>query len=130
MKISRESRKLARELFRRAFVDGRLDATRVSQIADAVVQSPPRGGFSALKEFARLVRLELASHHALIQSAVPLDKDAAAAISSTVTSRFGPQTTIEFLVNPALIGGSRIQVGSDVWDGSVSARLESLKHQF
>lgn len=130
MKISRESRKLAREFFRLAMVDGKLDASRVSQIADAVVQDPPRGGLAALKEFARLVRLELARNHALVQSATPLDPAAATSISSTISSRFGPQTTIEFLVNPALIGGSRIQVGSDVWDGSVSARLESLKTQF
>ncbi|GAB4164838.1 MAG: hypothetical protein Fur0032_01180 [Terrimicrobiaceae bacterium] len=130
MKISRESRKLARDLFRLAFVNGSLDSSRVSQIAEELVDNPPRSGLAALKEFTRLVRLELSRHHALVQSATALDPEAAATISSTVKSRFGPQTTIEFLVNPALIGGSRIQVGSDVWDGSVSARLESLKNQF
>jgi len=28
-----------------------------------------------------------------------------------------------------LIGGLRVQVGSDVWDGSVAARLTALKKQ-
>ncbi len=38
--------------------------------------------------------------------------------------------TISFAQNPALIGGLRIQVGSDVYDGSVRARLESLRETF
>jgi F-type H+-transporting ATPase subunit delta len=29
-------------------------------------------------------------------------------------------------VNPELLGGIRVKVGSDVWDGSVKARLEGL----
>jgi F0F1-type ATP synthase delta subunit len=31
-----------------------------------------------------------------------------------------------FAVDPALIGGLRIQVGSDVYDGSIRARLATL----
>jgi len=33
---------------------------------------------------------------------------------------------VEFHVNPALIGGVRVRIGSDVWDGSVSGRLREL----
>jgi len=29
----------------------------------------------------------------------------------------------------ALIGGLRVQIGSDVWDGSIQARLEAIKQQ-
>jgi F-type H+-transporting ATPase subunit delta len=34
------------------------------------------------------------------------------------------------VLNPALIGGMRIQVSSDVYDGSVRAGLESLQKSF
>jgi F-type H+-transporting ATPase subunit delta len=37
--------------------------------------------------------------------------------------------TTEFAVNPALLGGMRIRVGSDVWDSSVRNRLERLQQQ-
>jgi F-type H+-transporting ATPase subunit delta len=37
---------------------------------------------------------------------------------------------ISFVQNPALLGGLRIRVGSDVYDGSVRARLESLREAF
>ncbi|MEO5719290.1 MAG: F0F1 ATP synthase subunit delta, partial [Chthoniobacterales bacterium] len=32
-----------------------------------------------------------------------------------------------FVVNPALLGGVRVRVGSDVWDSSVRNRLERLR---
>jgi len=35
-----------------------------------------------------------------------------------------------FSQNPSLIGGLRVQVGSDVFDGSVQARLADLEASF
>jgi F-type H+-transporting ATPase subunit delta len=37
---------------------------------------------------------------------------------------------ISFGQNPALIGGLRVKVGSDVYDGSVRAKLERLAESF
>jgi len=37
---------------------------------------------------------------------------------------------ISFNVNPDLIGGVRIQVGSDVYDGSVRSRLQRIGESF
>ncbi len=45
-------------------------------------------------------------------------------------SRERRDLTTEFGVNRELLGGMRIRVGSDVWDGSVRHRLESLQQQF
>jgi F-type H+-transporting ATPase subunit delta len=35
-----------------------------------------------------------------------------------------------FAENPALIGGMRVKIGSDVYDGSVRAALEALEERF
>ncbi len=43
--------------------------------------------------------------------------------------RYGQDLTTEFSVNPALLGGMRIRVGSDVWDSSVRNRLERLQQK-
>ncbi len=128
MRVSRESRKLARELFRQSFDDGRFDATRASGVVEFLTTRKPRGYFDALKEFARLVRIELARRHAVIQSAHALPAQDADAIQTSLLGRFGNDLTIEFRVAPELIGGLRVQVGDDVWDGSVRARLEALKN--
>ena len=44
--------------------------------------------------------------------------------------KYGSQIAPEFSVNPELLGGMKIRVGSDVWDGSVKNRLERLGEQF
>ncbi len=36
---------------------------------------------------------------------------------------------MEFKSNPGLLGGMRVRVGSDVWDGSVKNRLERLREK-
>jgi F-type H+-transporting ATPase subunit delta len=38
--------------------------------------------------------------------------------------------SVSYVQNPALIGGLRIQAGSDLYDGSVRARLNALAQQF
>ena len=43
---------------------------------------------------------------------------------------YGLGITTVFSIKPALIGGMRIQVGSDVYDGSVRRSLEQLKRSF
>jgi F-type H+-transporting ATPase subunit delta len=48
------------------------------------------------------------------------------AITRTLRGQYGGDVTTEYSVNPALIGGLRIQVGSNVVDASVRSRLDRL----
>ena len=79
-----------------------------------------------LKFIARLAKLEINRHHAVIDSAADLSEIQRNEISSSLVKKFGPITT-EFRHSPALIGGLRIKLGSNVWDGSIQSRLETLK---
>ncbi|MCX6967811.1 MAG: F0F1 ATP synthase subunit delta [Verrucomicrobia bacterium] len=127
MKIPKEARKLSRSLFRSSFTDGRLDRAKVTAVLHGVAESKPRHTLSALKNYLRLIRMELARRHAVIESATQLELATVNEILDDLRARFGTDLTHELKVNPALIGGVRIQLGSDVWDGSVSGRLELLR---
>jgi F-type H+-transporting ATPase subunit delta len=129
MKISREARRTARELFRLGIVNGRLDTNRLSEISQRLTTETPRGYLQILKELARLVRLELEKRHAVVESASPLDDKSAANIAHTLRQKFGNDITTEFRTTPGLLGGMRIKLGSDVWDGSISSRLNALSQQ-
>jgi F-type H+-transporting ATPase subunit delta len=129
MKISREARRMARELYGSSLVNGRLDANRVSEISQRLVTEKPRGYLQALKELSRLVRLELDRRHAIVESAEPLDETSASNIVQTLKSKFGSDITTEFRTSPALLGGLRVKLGSDVWDGSVNSRLAAFSQQ-
>jgi F-type H+-transporting ATPase subunit delta len=77
-----------------------------------------------------LVKLERAQHAANIESATPLPSDLRIEILASLVRRYGPGLTSTFTILPSLIGGVRIQVGSDVYDGSVLARLTAIEGSF
>jgi F-type H+-transporting ATPase subunit delta len=126
MKSSREARKNARSLFRACLTDGALDPARVRAVTDALVAEKPRGCLAILQVLSRLVRLELDRRHAVIESATSLPEEDLARVRSEITRLHGSDITFATAVRPELIGGLRVRVGSDVWDGSVRARLEAL----
>jgi len=126
MKLSKEARKLSKQLFRESFTNGALDSAKVGSVTDTVIRAKPRQYIGVLKEFARLIRLEAARRHATIESAADLEAAEKTAILNTIRAKYGADVTSEFKTVPALIGGLRIQVGSDVVDASVRSRLDRL----
>ena len=126
MKLSKEGRKLSKALLRGSLVDGALDAARVRQISDQVAQSKPRNYIGVLKEFARLIRLELAKKQATIESVTDLDAAEKSAVTRALRAKYGADVTTEFKTNAAILGGIRIQIGSDVLDATVRTRLDRL----
>ena len=130
MKISKQARRDAKDLFRAAQVDGLLDDNRARQVIDQVLSKKPRGYTAILSHFQRLVKLDLAKRTAKIESAVPLPPEMEAKLRMTLELRYGKGLQFSFAENPSLIGGTRVQVGSDVYDGSVRARLNDLNESF
>lgn len=129
MKITKEARQLSRKLFRMSFTDEKLDRAKVNSVVQSVLTEKPRHYLGALETYQRLIRLELAKHHVVIESATPLSGETSAAILTNLKNKYGDDLTSEFTVNPELIGGMRIKLGSDVWDGSVRGRLANLHDQ-
>lgn len=130
MKISKQARREAKELFRSCAANGLMDENRVRQAMQAVIAQKPRGYVAILSHFQRLVKLDLDRRTARVESAAPLSPDIQAAVQNNLGRKYGPGLNVSFAQNPALIGGMRIQVGSDVYDGSVQARLAELREAF
>lgn len=127
MKIPKEAQKLSRSLFRASFTNGRLDAGKIKTVIAHLVEAKPRQYQSALANLQRLVRMELARRHATVESALALSPDVAQKVEADLRARYGSDITTEFKVNPELLGGLRVRLGSDVWDGSVAGRLNQLE---
>ena len=129
MKTSKESRNIARRLLRLSFTDGRLDQEKVTQMVQSVLSEKPRQHLDILKDYQRLLRMEVEKRHAIIESATPLNCSMGDRIVANLRSRYGDDLTAEFRTNPELLGGLRIKIGDDVWDGSVRHRLNQLQEQ-
>jgi F-type H+-transporting ATPase subunit delta len=130
LKLSKHSRRGAKELFRGCLVNGVLDENRARQTVKLVVEKKPRGYVQILTHFQRLIKLEIERRTARVESAVPFSEDLQASVRANLSRIYGHGLNISFSENPALVGGLRIKVGSDVYDGSVQARLNALKESF
>ena len=129
MKINKEIRRLSRAMLRASFTDNQLDPGRISSLIDSLIARKPRHYIEVLKNYRRLLRLELEERRATIETASPVDSAISSELSSSLKKKYGNDLTTEFVVNPGLLGGMRIRVGSDVWDGTVRNRLERLQQE-
>ena len=127
MKISKQAQRDARQLFRSCQVDGRLDANRVRQAFALVLAQKPRRYLEILSRLQRLVKLDVDRHTARVESAAPLPADLQAAVTGRIRKLYGAGVNILFSRNAELIGGLRVKVGSDLYDGSIRSRLEKLE---
>jgi len=126
MKISKQSRRDGKALFNACRVDGVLDEARVRQAVSALISRKPRGYVATLQHFHRLVRLDVARRSALVESAAALPPALQARVQADLAGQRGPGLAVRFAVNPRLIGGLKVRVGSDIYDGSVAGRLAAL----
>jgi F-type H+-transporting ATPase subunit delta len=130
MKISKQALREARHLFRCCQVNGLLDENRVRQAIGLLSEKKPRGYTEILSRLHRLVKLDLEQRAARVESAIPLPADMQNAVAGEIKKKYGNGMNISFSQNPVLIGGLRIQAGSDLYDGSVKTRLEKLEASF
>jgi F-type H+-transporting ATPase subunit delta len=107
-----------------------LNETRVRQTVTQVLASKPRNYLAALTHFQRLVDLDIQSRTVRVENAVPTSDSLMADLKSSLTLKYGTGLDFQFFVDPTLIGGLRIQIGSDVFDGTVKTRLAALENSF
>ena len=127
MKISKQAKRDAKTLFRACLVDGVLSDDKVRQAVSKVVDAKPRAYVAILQHFHRLVKLDIDKRTAKVESATALSDEMQASVKANLEKKYGSGLALSFSVNPELIGGLRVQVGSEVFDGSVQGRLTQLK---
>ena len=129
MKLNKEIRRLSREMLRASFTDAQLDKGKITALVQSLVTKKPRHYIDVLQHYKRLLRLEIEKRHARIESAMKLDPQTSQQVIDRLKRKYGNDLTADFEVDPALLGGLRVRVGSDVWDGTLRNRLERLQQQ-
>ena len=130
MKIGKQARRDAKDLFLACKRDGVLDESRVRQTVIQVLAGKPRNYLATLTHFQRLVELDIQSRTVRVENAIPTSDSLMADLKASLTRRYGAGLDFKFFVDPSLIGGLRIQIGSDVLDGTVKSRLAALENNF
>jgi len=63
-----------------------------------------------------------------VTSARPLDEDQVAAIRQQLRTRMGRDINVDLSVDPAILGGLVVKVGSQMIDSSIRTKLNTLAH--
>ena len=130
MKGSKQSRRDAKQLYKSCQVNGTLDDERVRQAVALLIEKKPRGYFGTLQELQRLVKLDVNGRSARVESAVALSDAQQQTVRDGLSRLKGSEVDVEFVQNTDLIGGMRVKLGDDVFDGSVRTRLARLGDKF
>ena len=126
----KQAEREARRLFRLSLVNGSLDEDRARLIARRLIDLKSPTALSVASRFERFVRLDRNEHSAVVASAAPLPPDIRAQIEAGVANQYGRDIATSFMEDPTLLGGVRISIGSNVYDGSVKAGLAALAGRF
>ena len=92
-----------------------------------------RNRLALVPELLEEYRTRLMAHRgqvrAQLTTTTPLPDARTGEIARQIEAATGRDVTVEARVNPALIGGVKVQIGSTVWDGSVARHLVRLRQR-
>jgi F-type H+-transporting ATPase subunit delta len=67
---------------------------------------------------------------ATVRVAKPLTDDQRDRLVAALTNQVGRQVTIQEVIDPDILGGVRVELGDEVFEGTVSGRLEAARRLF
>ncbi|MGV8833187.1 MAG: F0F1 ATP synthase subunit delta [Devosia sp.] len=79
---------------------------------------------SGFRDLAAKARGEVTAD---VTSSAPLNADQVAALSETLKAKIGKTVTLNQFVDPSLIGGLQVKVGSQMIDSSLKTKLAAMK---
>lgn len=127
MKVSKVAQSTARRILRLCSRDGEVNEKILGQVIKKLATEKPRDYRGMLQALRRLLRAELARKQVTVESAVALNETTANKVKKSLTGQYGKDLNFEFKVTPELLGGMRVRIGNDLFDGSVKARLQRLQ---
>ncbi|WP_348787143.1 F0F1 ATP synthase subunit delta [Leifsonia sp. NPDC080035] len=107
---------------------GKASEQTVAIARQLVLQPRGRSIREALRDAARIVAAQYGQTIATVVTATPLPEAQAERLRASLAAKYG-DLKLNQVVDPAILGGLRVQIGDDVIDGSVSTRLTELRLQ-
>ena len=126
MAADKQTKLLAKQLFKLSLVNGVVSPEQVTGVLGWVEKTSPRRPVALLKAYQHRIALELAKSRAEVEHAGPVTDATLQAIAAAMTKKYHRAVTASAKANPKLLAGLRIRVGSDVYESSIAGQLASL----
>lgn len=122
--VAEQKVKVVHELF-----NGKVSATALEVVEHTVAQPRGRRIGRVLRDFAKIIADQGGAELATVTLAAPLDAARLERLQTLLSAQSGRAVKLTTVIDPSLVGGVRIQIGDNVIDGSVKARLDDLRLQ-
>ncbi|GGJ83437.1 ATP synthase subunit delta [Pilimelia anulata] len=86
-----------------------------------------RGFEAALGRLVELAAERRERQVAYVTVAAPLDAAAQSRLGAALAAQYGREVSMRFTVDPAVVGGISVQVGADLYDGTIARRLAETR---
>jgi F-type H+-transporting ATPase subunit delta len=126
MAADKQTKLLAKQLFKLSVVNGVVSPEQVAGVLGWVEKTSPRRPVALLKAYHHRIALELAKSRAEVEHAGPVSDATLKQIEAAMTKRYSRVVTASAKSNPKLLAGLRVRVGSDVYESSVANQLAKL----
>ena len=127
MKVSNASLKQARRIFSLCLDDGELNESRLSKVVNLLSKKRNRQAQILLSAILRVLNSYLARRKVRITSANSLEEKEKQTILESIGDVYGKTLDFSYQVDRNLIAGLKIQIGDNVWDGSLSLKIRQLE---
>ncbi|MGP9539417.1 F0F1 ATP synthase subunit delta [Brachybacterium sp. AOP43-C2-M15] len=111
----------------RRMLDGRAHRLAVALASRAVGRRTELKPARRVEELARFASERRRRAFAEVSSAVPLNDAQQSRLSAVLSGIYGREIQVNLQIDPDVVGGLRIQVGDDLYDATVLARLSRAR---
>lgn len=126
MAADKQTKLLAKQLFKLSLVHGAVSPEQVTGVLGWVEQHSPRRPVALLKAYHHRIAIELAKSRAEVEHAGPVSDATLRQIETAMSKRYSRPVTASARPNAKLLAGLRVRVGSDVYESSVAGQLATL----
>jgi F-type H+-transporting ATPase subunit delta len=111
----------------RSLLDGKVRPATLRLAELALAGFGGRGFAASLTRLVELAASRRDRSVAYVTTAVPLTEDQEQRLAARLAALYGRNVSLKIDVDESIIGGARVQVGSDLYDGTIARRLAEAR---
>ena len=117
-------KKIIKKLVEVSFRDGKIVEFQVIKSIKILKSLPKAQVIDALTAYLRQLKLRQRQYTLYLETVIPVSSAQIEKIKKIAEKKI---TKVVTRINPEILGGFKLKLGDDVWDGSVNGKLSQVK---